>query len=299
MGSGVDQPEFPARRDGYRGRDEGPGTPVADGLEAPPQKTLPQKPKPAGYDDGPAFDFASPAVLAAEASLREAAEALEAALEVPLQDGPAGEGAAGYRALMAAVEESLPPFHACYDAWSAAVLATGSAPIACSKGCGSCCSHYVSSVEPFEILRMHGHIRKDPAYPSRLVAFHRRATLFNGLLAGRMDEEADDRALYRYYLRNLPCPFLKSTGECGVYEHRPMSCRMFFSQSHPSLCRGKAAASPGNRNFILELPEDIEARLARVSRRMERFGLSENFFEGLMDANARFGAYDADGPAAP
>lgn len=260
----------------------------------PPQKALPQKPQ----ADGPAFAFDDPAVTAAATRLREAAEALEVSLQASLEGRP---GDAAYPAVAAAIAESLPRFHACYDAWASAAIATGNSEVTCRKGCGHCCSHYVSSVEPFEIVRLHGRIRRDPAYPSRLVAFHRRASLFRGLLEGglregRLDEEADDRALFRYYLRGQPCPFLSAAGECGVYDSRPMSCRMFFSQSHPSLCKGKLAASPGNRNFILELPEDVEAALARSSALLERFELSENLFEGLLEANARFGRYDAEMP---
>jgi Fe-S-cluster containining protein len=196
------------------------------------------------------------------------------------------------------VDRALPPFHACYEEYVRAVIATGEAPVTCSRGCGHCCSHYVSSVEPFELIRLHGRISGDPAYPSRLVAFHRRATLYRSLLEGRDDEAADDRALYRYYLRDQRCPFLSAAGECGVYSDRPMSCRMFFSQSHPSLCRGSLTVSPGNRNFIVELPEDIEAALARASALLGDLDLSENLFEGLLEANALFGRFDESAPAA-
>lgn len=289
MGSPEDQPDSPVLSAAATAPAIGPE--ARNGARAGhlPQKALPQKPQ----ADGPAFDFSDPAVVTAEARLREAAEALEVSLRASLEGRP---GDAAYPAAAAALEESLPPFHACYDAWAGAVTATGNTGVTCRKGCGHCCSHYVSSVEPFEIVRLHGRIRRDPSYPSRLVAFHRRATLFRGLLEGRLDEEADDRALFRYYLRGQPCPFLSAAGECGVYDARPMSCRMFFSQSHPSLCKGKLAASPGNRNFILELPDDVEATLARASALLERFELSENLFEGLLEANARFGRMDTELP---
>jgi Fe-S-cluster containining protein len=193
------------------------------------------------------------------------------------------------------MEAVLPGFYALYEAYVRAVTSTSTTKVTCSRGCGHCCSHYVSSVEPFELVFLHGRIRSDAAYPSRLVAFHRRSAAYKSLLGGRMDEQADDKALFRYYLRNIPCPFLTGGGECGIYESRPMSCRMFFSQSHPSLCRGKAAASPGNRNFIVELPDDIEASIMRASERLSAFELPDSLFEGLLEANARFGRFDADG----
>lgn len=273
--------------------------------EASPQKTLPQKTKAAsetaagdGEESGPALDFADPDVVAREEDLRSEAASLEAAIEAAVPSGPS-EPDGGYSAAAAALETRLPLFHARYEAYVRAAIATGTFPVTCRSGCGSCCSHYVSSVEPFELIYLHGRIRKDPAYPSRLVAFHRRASLFQSLLAdarraGHTDEEADDRALFRYFLRGQPCPFLSASGDCGVYRYRPMTCRMFFSQSHPSLCRGKAAASPGNRNFIVELPDDIEATLARAASLLAHLELPESLFGGLLEANARFGPWDQD-----
>ena len=287
MGFPEDQSESRVPRGLLPARDSAAAGGLARGFAPPPQKTLPQKPK----DDGPEFDFDAPAVRSAEESLREAAVSLEESLQVSLE-GIEGDGL--YPAARAALETSLPVFYARYEDYIRSVTATGIAKVTCSKGCGHCCSHYVSSVEPFELIFLHGRVRRDPAYPSKLVAFHRRAGLFNSLLEGRRDEESDDRALFRYYLRALPCPFLSAAGECGVYEARPMSCRMFFSQSHPSLCRGKAAASPGNRNFIVELPGDIEATLMRASAHLSAFELPESLFEGLLEANALFGRLDQD-----
>lgn len=291
MGSAEDQPPTQAPVEtpiaSAAGAGSPSGTPRARDFGASPQKTLPLKPK----TEGPAFDFASADVLAAEAALREAAVALHIALQVAREDRP---GESGYPALREAVDRALPPFHACYETYIRAVVATGESPIACTKGCGHCCSHYVSSVEPFELIRLHGRINRDPAYPSRLVAFHRRAALYRSLLGEGADEAADDRALYRYYLRDRRCPFLSAAGECGVYEDRPMTCRMFFSQSHPSLCRGRLTVSPGNRNFIVELPDDIEAMVARTSALLGDLGLSENLFEGLLETNALFGRFDGE-----
>jgi Fe-S-cluster containining protein len=262
-------------------------------FQASPQKTLPQKPKPEASLEGPRLDFREPRVKAAEEALREAALALEDSLPAIAPDGNGHREA--YHAARQALAARMPDFHRRYEEYVREAVATSDEKVTCSRGCGHCCSHYVSSVEPFELVHLHGLIRRSPAYPARVIAFHRRVSLYKSLLEGRLDEEADDRALFRYYLRDLPCPFLTESGECGIYESRPMSCRMFFSLSHPSLCRGKAAASAGNRNFIVELPEDIEAAVMRASERLAAFELPDTLFEGLLEANARFGAYDAEG----
>lgn len=291
MGSAEDQSEFRVSRtippDGARA----PAGLQSGGIGDLPQNPLPQRPKETVDDDGPVFDFVSPGVAEAESRLREAAAELQEFLK-PSPEDPSWEGEAAYRRLIGVLEERLPGVYARYDDYVSAVLATSDTKVTCSRGCGHCCSHYVTSVEPFELAFLHGRIRKAAEYPSKLVAFHRRAALFNRLLAEEKRDEAEDRTLFRYYLRDVPCPFLSASGECGVYESRPMSCRMFLSQSHPSLCKGKAAASPGNRNFILELPEDIEASLARAGMLLSALQMPESLFEGLLKANEVFGRYD-------
>jgi hypothetical protein len=54
---------------------------------------------------------------------------------------------------------------------------------------------------------------------------------------------------------------------------------------------------PRNRNFLIELPEDIEADLARAGAALASYGLPEFLFEGLLEANGSFGRFDAlEGP---
>jgi Fe-S-cluster containining protein len=260
-----------------------PVSPITAGLPGDPQKT---------HGDGPVFDFGRPDVVAREAGLRKAAADLKAGLE-PHADPPSGSDP--YAALGAALESLLPELYRNYDAYVSAVLATGESKVSCSKACSHCCSHYVTSVEPYELLFLHGRVKSDARYPSRVIALHRRAALFHSLREDADGEEAEDRALYRYYLRGQACPFLGPDGACGVYEARPMSCRMFFSLSHPSLCRGKSVIDPGNRNFLIELPEDIEADLARAGALFTAYGLPESLFEGLLKVNESFGRLD--GPA--
>jgi Fe-S-cluster containining protein len=262
-------------------------SPITTGLPVDPQIT---------HAEGPKFDFSATAVTKSETALRKAVTELKAMLE---DFAGACSGKAGYASLAAQLDRHMPELYRHYDGFVQAVLATGEERISCSKGCSHCCSHYVTSVEPYELLFLHGRIREDARYPGRIIALHRRVSLFKSLLKGAVHDDAmaeeEDKALYRYYLRGQPCPFLQAGGVCGVYENRPMSCRMFYSLSHPSLCKGKNVIDPGNRNFLIELPEDIEADLARAGAMFARFDLPESLFEGLLEVNERFGRFDVPG----
>jgi Fe-S-cluster containining protein len=244
-------------------------------------------------EEGPKFDFLAPSVLLAEEALRQAVTKLKAILEVFSQDISQIKG---YLTLARELDHLIPELYFHYDAFVKVVLETGEEKVTCARACSHCCSHYVTSVEPYELLFLHGKIRTDNRYPGQLISFHRRVTLFRSLLKGGFDDNEqaadEDKALYRYYLRGQPCPFLSEGGACGIYENRPMSCRMFYSLSHPSLCKGKSVIAPGNRNFLIELPEDIEADLARAGLLFAKFDLPESLFEGLLSVNETFGQFD-------
>lgn len=202
-----------------------------------------------------------------------------------------------YPMLAAMVEQRLPPLYTAYDAYLAAVLITENRKVTCLKGCSACCRHFVSSVEPFELVALDSHLKTRPEYAGLVVASYRRATAYDDILrAEGADDEAEDRALYRYFLRGHACSFLNKDGTCGVYEWRPMSCRMFYAESSPRFCAGKELASPWNKNFQVELPLEAEEALARCSRLLEALGFSENLFSGLVEVNALFGRYDGRPP---
>jgi Fe-S-cluster containining protein len=259
-----------------------PSSPITARPPADPQKA---------YEDGPAFDFGHPDVAARTAELRTAAAGIKAICE--RRSSPPGD-AEGYRALRSELDAVMPAFYAGYDAYVTAVLRTGESAPSCTRGCSHCCRHYVASVEPFELIFLHGRIAGGEAYPSQVIGLHRRTTLFQSQRRAEDGELAEDKALYRYYLRGTPCPFLGPDGACGVYEARPMSCRMFFSLSDPAFCKGRAVVDPRNRNFLIELPEDIEADLARAGAALSAYGLPEFLFEGLLEANSAFGRFDTD-----
>lgn len=215
---------------------------------------------------------------------------------------PAPESTEFPAALMDAVGAHVPRIHQAYDDCVARILITEGRKTTCAKACSACCRHFVSSVEPFEILALDAHLKKRPDYAGVIYSTYRKSTVYESILARELEagdeEEADDRATYRYFLKGIPCTFLMADGSCGIYAYRPMACRMFFAESSPRFCAGKAIASPWNRNFQVEMPQEVEEALARCSRKLEHLGLPEGLFPGLVAANALLGRYDAS-PASP
>jgi Fe-S-cluster containining protein len=225
-------------------------------------------------------------LLTAIARLKEALEGL-----------PEAESIGYYPMLAAALFGNLPDVHAAYDVCIAEILITERKKITCSKACSACCRHFVSSVEPFELVALDMMVKARESYPDIIVSSYGKTMVYEQILREEgPGEEADDRALYRYFLRGQACPFLERDGTCGVYEWRPMACRMFFAESSPRFCAGKALASPWNRNFQVELPQVAEEALARCSRLLEHLKLPESLFHGMVAVNALFGRYEAPQP---
>lgn len=83
--------------------------------------------------------------------------------------------------------------------------------VACGKGCASCC-HMNVSLTREEAERLGAAIGRRPVAISRPVAHS-------------LDKFA-----------GMPCTFLDEQGSCGIYAHRPLSCRKhasFFANASP------------------------------------------------------------------
>jgi Fe-S-cluster containining protein len=96
--------------------------------------------------------------------------------------------------------------------------------IACRQGCAHCCHIPVllTTAEADEIARATGRVRaKHPAHGARA------AELLQSSNSERLLQEARAGAEDRY--TGQPCPFLQSDQTCGIYDVRPLACRMHFS----------------------------------------------------------------------
>jgi Fe-S-cluster containining protein len=218
-----------------------------------------------------------------------------AALKTELERLPGPDSAEYYGLLAEILSYKMPALHTAYDACVTAILITERKQVTCSKACSACCSHFVSSVEPYELIALDQHLKTRDDYQDLVVSSYRRAITYDKIVRegeAESAESAEDKALYRYFLRGHACPFLEKDGACGVYAYRPMACRMFFAESPPRFCEGKSLATAWNRNFQVELPLVAEEALARCSRLLEHLELPEDLFPGIVAVNGLFGRYD-------
>ena len=72
-----------------------------------------------------------------------------------------------------------------------------------------------------------------------------------------------------------PCPLL-ANNNCRVYEHRPVSCRMYHSLTNPVYC-----TTVIGRTFHLLPPDDVAAILLDLNNRLA-FPYSEFLAQGLV-----------------
>jgi Fe-S-cluster containining protein len=244
-------------------------------------------------ETGPKFLFDHPEVVAKGLRLVELTRDLrDALLQSPDAKGPI-ESETAYHSVIRILTPRMASLYAAYDAYITSVLATGESPVACRPSCPSCCSHYVTSVEGVELLFLDAVLRTSPDYADFLFSMHERTTVYRGVLKVEEGEEAEDKALHRYFLKGKKCPFLTGTGDCGIREVRPMSCRMFFSLSDPLYCKGKRILSLANRNFHVSMPDEAETYLAEASAVLKRLRLSEHLFDGLLRVNEALGRFSA------
>lgn len=107
--------------------------------------------------------------------------------------------------------------------------ATAGRPKACRAGCSHCCHESIWGSAP-EVFAIATAIRLEYAEkPAELASIlntlreHARATAMHTTATA-------------YAAAHVPCPFLDESGECGIYEFRPLCCRINMSLDAES-CR--------------------------------------------------------------
>lgn len=196
------------------------------------------------------------------------------------------------------VRENLPQiiqfckdYHAAFMGYLSAVLPQHKEPVKCGPGCGNCCHHYPMSIEPFEQIAFYASLRNREDLFSILEACVLRQKKFSefaevALNAEVPSDDPEEDALHAYFDSDHECPFLKNDGCCGVYENRPVTCRMYFSQTSPEFCTAKWLQTEKNRSFIVYLPDYIEEAIAEISEYYEDLDLPEALYAGVVRLNA-------------
>jgi hypothetical protein len=110
-----------------------------------------------------------------------------------------------------------------------------SRPIACAKGCSSCCVAKVV-VTPPEALRIAAHLRRtlDPA-----------ALAVVSARIAAADDRARGLTRARRFEAKIPCPLLAEDGSCSVHEVRPLICAGWTSLDVSACERYFAAEGAG------------------------------------------------------
>lgn len=203
------------------------------------------------------------------------------------------------------IREFTREYHRLYSEYLDAVLPQQPRPIQCRPACGNCCHHYPMSVEPFELLTLYGDLRGRNDLLDIMEACQVRSSLFSRMFESRrteaekgevadgegqgsqmdLDDYAEDKALHDYFAAWKPCPFSDKAGDCTVYPLRPVSCRMYFSETDPKFCTPEHLQTPENDSYIVYLPDSIEDAVYGISEHYSLLELPESYFGGLLAVN--------------
>jgi len=175
----------------------------------------------------------------------------------------------------------LKHLYSTYDAYIAHNLRASEVKIVCKFGCTRCCHQAVQGCYAFEIINLYRQLRPRADYPRIHDDLVRNADEFQAMFTryaantpGR-DDLAVLNTLQHFSALAKPCPLLVGNN-CGVYAHRPVSCRMYYSLTNPVLC----TTVLGN-TFHLVPPDDVAAILAGLNDRLA-FAYSEFLAQGLV-----------------
>jgi Fe-S-cluster containining protein len=203
------------------------------------------------------------------------------------------------------IREFTREYHRLFSEYLEAVLPQQPRPIQCRPACGNCCHHYPMSVEPFELLTLYGDLRGRNDLLDIMEACQVRSSLFSRMFESRrteaekgevadgegqgsqmdLDDYAEDKALHDYFAAWKPCPFSDKAGDCTVYPLRPVSCRMYFSETDPKFCTPEHLQTPENDSYIVYLPDSIEDAVYGISEHYALLDLPESYFGGLLAVN--------------
>lgn len=212
-------------------------------------------------------------------SLQLAARMRELALQMAQTPGVDAFATSGW--LPDAFFDAMKQLYAAYDAYIAHNLAASELKIMCRFGCTRCCHQAVHGCYAFEIIDIYRQLRPRADYGAIHNALVDSADEFQRMFAAYA-EKAQGRAdvallntLQHSSALAKPCPLLGGNN-CRVYEHRPVSCRMYYSLTNPVYC-----TSVVGRTFHILPPDEVATVLTALNDRLA-FPYSEFLAQGLV-----------------
>ena len=189
------------------------------------------------------------------------------------------------------IEKFNEDYHRAYSNYLEAVLPQQERNITCAASCGNCCHHFPMSVEPFELVALYLQLRKRSDFIEIMEGCENRTKIFDSLFKKNYEQlcsedESEDKSLHDYFSLWKPCMFSDHAGDCLIYPMRPVSCRMYFSQTSPAYCTPEYLQTEKNESYIVYMPDSIEETLLSISAHYAMLDLPESFFGGLLCMNS-------------
>jgi Fe-S-cluster containining protein len=159
--------------------------------------------------------------------------------------------------------------------------------LSCAKNCSACCYHWVEDVYSFEAIIIASYVRKHmPLRISEIIDSFKRdvaemerldAIVTSRLMRRRRNPESAgidsvDLLLASFYQLRRPCAFLEEDGSCGIYEVRPLTCRIYMSFSLPEYCDPDYINVSDTRTYLLDLEEEASDLLDKLHVKYDVFG---------------------------
>jgi Fe-S-cluster containining protein len=162
--------------------------------------------------------------------------------------------------------------------------------LVCRPGCTQCC-HGAFAINQLDAVRLRtGMEALYAADPVAAVAIQERAWAWiaeygaefpGDRETGRLGDSDEERERFEDFATEAACPALDSaTGLCGVYEWRPMTCRVFGPPIKMAGDEGAEGLGHCELCFIGAAPEEVAACEMPVPHELEAEVLAELGAEG-------------------
>jgi len=151
--------------------------------------------------------------------------------------------------------------------------------LVCRPGCTQCC-YGAFAINQLDVLRLRAGMEKmRETHPARAAALEDRAQQwiaeFGGEFpgdpaTGLLGESEEDRERFEKFANEAACPALDpATGLCGVYEARPMTCRVFGPPVRVDAGDGVEGLAHCELCFAGATPEQVAACEMNVPHELE------------------------------